>query len=71
MKPERLTEIQGIVGRSRDNTNDKPDLYWACRDLLTRNAELEAALREIADLDGGYPDDYCAIARAALDKDTP
>ena len=36
-------------------------------DLYDERDRYRAALEEIAALDGGYPDDYCAIARAALD----
>ena len=40
--------------------------------LAAAEAELVAAreaLQRIAELHGGYPDDYCRIARAALDEE--
>jgi hypothetical protein len=36
------------------------------RESQARVRELEEGVRRIANLDGGYPDDYCALARSLL-----
>lgn len=42
------------------------DFSFRQRHLERELARLRDGLRRIAELDGGYPDDYCAMARALL-----
>lgn len=62
----RLEGLLDYLQRTEDHPQAKADVDVFARALALID-QYEKALERIAALDGDYPDDYCEIARAALE----
>ena len=61
--------VQSVLLEGSDARRDKTigALQHRIEELQAEVERLRSALERVAALDGGYPDDYCAIARTALE----